>query len=110
MNQDDFTHDVQEKAHQIAALLSTSTPYERSLILHEAQAQWDEEQAARLGGGRVLESEAREDVAALEAVYVGRLMQNLSPQAREHVVALIEGLSNHARLSRLVGDDFKTFD
>lgn len=64
MNQDDFTQDIQDKARQIAALLSTSTPYERSLVLHEAQFLWDEEQAARLGVERVLESEAQDDVAA----------------------------------------------
>lgn len=106
MNQDDFTQDIRDKVRQIAALLSHSTPYERSLVLHEAQAQWDEEQAARMGINRVLEGEAQDDVAALEAAYVGRLMQNLAPPAREHVVALIEGLSNHARLSWLIGDEF----
>ena len=100
MNQDDFTDDIQDKARQITALLSRSTPYERSLVLHEAQFLWDEEQVAR-----VLEEEARDDMAALEAAYVGRLLQNLSPQAREHVVAIIEGLSNNARLSRLIGND-----
>ncbi len=28
MNQDDFTHEIQNKARQSAVLLSTSTPYE----------------------------------------------------------------------------------
>ncbi len=93
MNQDDFTQGIRDKARQIAALLSAATPYERSLILHEVQFLWDEEQAARLGIERVLESEAGDDVAALEAAYIGRLMQNLAPPAREHVVALLEGLS-----------------
>ncbi len=44
-------------------------------------------------------------MVALEAAYVGRLMQNLGPAAREHVVAMIEGLSNHSLLLRLIGDD-----
>lgn len=72
MNQDDFTQDIQDKARQIAALLSAATPYERSLILHEAQFLCDEEQAARLSIKRVPESEAHDDVVAMNSTLMSR--------------------------------------
>jgi hypothetical protein len=106
MSHHDFTAEIHARAQHVANHLNALTPYERSLVLHEAQAIWDERAANRAGEALdQVEADNEATEIAATAAWIGARLHTLSPQTRAELVQLIEGLSNDARLERLMEDD-----
>jgi hypothetical protein len=104
MNEQDFTEDIKALARQVAQMLAGKTPYERSLMLHQAQEIWDDIREEKLGPEGARQADADETLMDMTAAWVGAMVQDLPPPSQIEVLQLLRELQKNARFDRLTGD------
>src|SRR4028118_2201265 len=103
MNEQDFSEDIKTLARQVAQMLAVKTPYERALILHQAQEIWDQMREEKLGLEHARRADADETFTDMTAAWVGAVVQELPPSSRIEVLQLLSELQKNARFDRLAG-------
>jgi hypothetical protein len=96
MNEAEFTEQMRTMAQQVAQMLADKTPYERSLILHQAQAVWDTLREEKLGVQGARQADEQETFMDATAACMGAILQELPLQSRIEVMQLISQLQQNA--------------
>ena len=91
-----FKNHIQERGQHVANYLNTLTPYERSLVLSEAQRIWDDRRE-----GRPQPYEADDSVFFL-GHWLSQVFTRLSPAAQAYVIEMVQEIDNTERFERLV--------
>ncbi len=104
MNEQDFTEDMRSLARQVAQMLAGKTPYDRALILHQAQEIWDVLREERLGREGALRADEDAMFMDMTAAWVGAVWQELPPSSPVEVLQLLSELKRNAQFDRLTLD------
>jgi hypothetical protein len=104
MNEQDFTEDMRTLAREVAQMLAGKTPYERALILHQAQEVWDTLREERLGREGALQASADDTFMDMTAAWVSAVCQEMPPSSRVDVLQLLSELQKNAQFDRLTLD------
>jgi hypothetical protein len=94
---------LQAKAQHLANHLNALSPFERALVIHEAELLWDE----RLLKRQSVDEDAaarREDELALCCLYLARAFRELSPPGRQIILELVQEMIEGERIERMLRD------
>ena len=100
MNESDFEGRIKMRACEVVDALEGLTPYERALVLHQAEIMWSELET--LTPAQLADREAQDDADAVLAAWMGAVLQRLGPVAAKRLIGLARDLDNEARLERMM--------